>query len=64
MKEKSEAQGTPQSAEESGRPRTQPTAVRVERLKVRSLKKLKGGFGAADASAETVTNDCSCSCPG
>ena len=37
--------------------------VRVERLKVRVLKRLKGGFGAADASAETVSSNCSCSCP-
>ena len=37
--------------------------VRVEKLKIRTLKRLKGGFGASDTSSETVTNDCSCVCP-
>jgi hypothetical protein len=38
--------------------------VRLERLKIRTLKKLRGGDGAADATAGSVSNDCSCSCPG
>jgi hypothetical protein len=44
-------------------PRTAATPLRVERLKIRTLKRLKGGHGASDAVAGSATNDCSCSCP-
>lgn len=51
--------------DETGRNENRSAAkpLRVERLKIRTLKRLKGGYGASDAVAGSSTNDCSCSCP-